>query len=194
MTDAEITFQGKGLLLKIYVITGWTIPEDDFTLLILIDQFQKLIVENYGILNTDEIEYAFRQNTKIKDWGKQMNVQLIRQVLDPYCFERILLSETEAVLKEPKPKQKLYTDEELLNFQREDIENYYQRLRNGRGYISVVPDYFRDVLIKDKLLLWIPEKIDVLRIDAHYESVLEFFKRKSEEGFSSIYKKIKNGE
>ncbi len=59
MNEEEVSKWGKTLLLKIYVITGWTIPSDEVLLIILIDQFQKKLVESYINLNTDEVEFLF---------------------------------------------------------------------------------------------------------------------------------------
>jgi uncharacterized protein (DUF433 family) len=46
--------------MKIHVITGWVIPVTSELYTILKDQFQKKITEDYGELNPDEIEFAFR--------------------------------------------------------------------------------------------------------------------------------------
>ena len=74
----------RALILKINVITGWTVPHSEM-MTILVDQFLKLILERYGWINVIEVEYAFRNyGTKVKDWGKEMNLSLITEVLDHY--------------------------------------------------------------------------------------------------------------
>lgn len=150
MTEQEVMMWGKTLLLKIHVITGWTIPDSDL-LVILVDQFQKKLVESYHDMNTDEIEYAFRQSgTTVKDWGKAMNLSLIDEVLLPYLGERKMLSHTLEERKLPPPDQVVLTQNQLDDIVRKDIEEFFQRCRNGR--IQPVPDYFKEILVKDGLM------------------------------------------
>lgn len=141
----------KALLLKIHVITGWKIPDDEM-LDILIDQFSKKMLEDYPQLNVDEIEYAFRSiGTKIKDWGKSMNLSLIEEVLSDYASERYELSQREE-RKKNEPVQKIYSIEELENIQRADIEAFYQRCLSGVIPPNELPEYYLPLLIKDGFL------------------------------------------
>jgi hypothetical protein len=95
MDSDEIDLWGDALLLKIHAITGWTIPEKS-TLLVLVDQFKKKMVESYSTCNPDEIEFAFRQTgTTVKDWGKSMNLSLIDEVMMPYLAKRFEVSKIE---------------------------------------------------------------------------------------------------
>lgn len=74
----------KALMLRIHVITGWTLPANEL-LQLFIDQFQLKVEESWGILNPDEIEYAFRANgPKVKNWGSNMSINLLDEVLSPY--------------------------------------------------------------------------------------------------------------
>lgn len=60
---------------------------------ILIDQFTKKILESYPLINSDEIEYAFRNKPiEIKEWGKAMNLSLIDEVVQPYIEKRYEIS------------------------------------------------------------------------------------------------------
>lgn len=151
MTEQETMMWGKTLLLKIHVITGWTIPDSDL-LVILVDQFQKKLIESYPDMNTDEIEYAFRQSgTTVKDWGKAMNLSLIDEVLIPYLGQRKVLSHELEERKLPPPPPVILTDQQLDDLHRQDVEQFYQRCRNGAS-IYVLPEYFKDILIKDGLM------------------------------------------
>jgi len=95
MPGAEISKWGKALIVKIHVITGWVIPEDEL-LSILIDQFSKRIVESYGNVNPEEVEYAFRTyGVNVKDWGKSMNLSLVDEVMRPYLADRLEISKIE---------------------------------------------------------------------------------------------------
>lgn len=173
MNDQEINLWPKALLLKIHVITGWVMPENQF-FNILVDQFQKKLIEDYGNLNTEEIEYAFRKSgTIIKDWGKEMNLNLIDQVLIPYLSERVEASANEEKKKDP-PVQKIYTDEEILNQRRGHIEMAYQAMRSG--HLPILHIYFPEVLHMDGL---IPRSTD--------EVMNEFFVESLGKGIENIY-------
>lgn len=101
MSEVEVLTWAKALLIKIHVITGWTIVDDESMMSILVDQFQKKMVESYANVNPDEIEFAFRNNTTVKDWGKAMNLSLIDQVMIPYLDRRFQLSAIEEQKKKP---------------------------------------------------------------------------------------------
>jgi hypothetical protein len=88
----------KGLLLKIHAITGWTVPEKELQK-ILLEQFILKARESYADLNPDEILYAFRNNSEVKDWGKKMNLSLFDEVLIPYKNRRFELSHMEERVK-----------------------------------------------------------------------------------------------
>lgn len=98
MSPHDLLFAGKALLLKVNVITGWVIPEDNLDLLIEI--FTKKLVASYGSVNPDEFEYAFiTEGTMIKDWGKVINLSLIDEVMLPYLEKRFELSRIEEQTK-----------------------------------------------------------------------------------------------
>lgn len=166
----------KSLLLKIHVITGWVIPDTEL-LNILIDQFEKKLIENYGMLNVEEIEYAFRSGgTVVKDWGKSMNLALIDEVLIPYLNKRFDLSASEERQKSEPPQQVIYTDAQLDDQQREDIEHFYQRLLKGQIPYRI-PEYFKGMLVKDGLM----------KPDEYIEN---FLSHRLNNGIQNIYKKV----
>jgi hypothetical protein len=116
MNDVELLLSAKIALLKIGVITGWQTPADA-QLEVLIDQFTKKLREGYSNVNADELEFAFRSNSTVKDWGKSMNLALIDEVMAPYLEARHSISRIEETAN--KPPQKAIedikmTDEELL--------------------------------------------------------------------------------
>ena len=151
MNESEINTWAKSLLLKIHVITGWVIPASELQV-ILIDQFQKKLVESYPEINVNEIEYAFRNSgTTVKDWGKAMNLSLIDEVLIPYLAERQRLSHELEERSVPPPKQVVNTDEELMNYWRMWTEEFYQRLRKGQ--VEKVPNYAREILVIDGMIM-----------------------------------------
>lgn len=172
MTPAEVNLWGQGLLLKIHVITGWEIPQGQL-MEILVDQFQKKLVESYPDMNVDEIEYAFRHDTGVKDWGKTMNLALIDEVLMPYLGKRIRLGHELEERNLPNPPQRILTDEELYNEHRRDVEMFFQRLR--KGWIpEKIPDYFKAILVRDKLI-------------KQEENTVDFFVTRLGHGSENIY-------
>jgi hypothetical protein len=107
MNDVELLLSAKIALLKINVITGWLPPADE-QLEVLIDQFTKKLREGYSNVNPDELEYAFRTNSTVKDWGKIMNLALIDEVMAPYLEARHSISRIEETAN--KPPQKAIAD------------------------------------------------------------------------------------
>jgi hypothetical protein len=173
LNPVDLNTTCRVLLLKIHVITGWVIPANEL-MIILVDQFSKKLSESYGMLNVEEIEYAFRnQGTIIEDWGKEMNLNLLDKVLIPYLNQRLQVSQMEERKKDP-PVQKVYTDQELDDLHRGDVEAFFQRCRKGIVPTGI-PSYFKDILEKDGLL--------------KDESVEVYFTRKLGDGSLNIYTK-----
>lgn len=150
MGEQNLWAYAKATLLKIHVITGWTIPKDEL-MKILLDQFIKKIKESYPNTNPEEWEYAFRNyGTTVKDWGKSMNLALIDEVMLPYLSDRKHLShEVEERSSEPPPIT-IYTDEQLDNLHRKWTEEFYQQIR--KGIVKEIPDLSRAILTKDGLI------------------------------------------
>ena len=137
MDWGELNTWTKALLVKINVITGWVIPED--TLEILVDQFRKKLNESYPNCNPDEIEYAFRNyGTVVKDWGKQMNLSLIDEVMIPYLNKRIEISRVEEQKAHPigliENKEDM-SKEAMLNW----FEDTAKKIRAGELLVDFVP-------------------------------------------------------
>src|SRR5690606_31250336 len=103
---------------------------------ILRDQFRQKLLESYPTVNCDEVEYAFRKNTDVKDWGKKMNLALIDEVMIPYLAERSEASrmeETEAVkLMLPGIPCEEVSDEEIVQYSRDIFKS-----TNNWKFISV---------------------------------------------------------
>lgn len=97
MDDLVLKNTTNLLLVKIHVITGWNFPSETEYREILRDQFRKKLLESYPNVNCDEVEFAFRKNTSVKDWGKNMNIALIDEVLIPYLNERFEASKLEEI-------------------------------------------------------------------------------------------------
>lgn len=135
MNDSELSKWSKGLLVKIHVITGWVIPDDEL-MNILIDQFQKKLKESYFNVNVDEIEYAFRTyGTTVKDWGKSMNLALIDEVMIPYLESRAQVSKFE---EHKKPLQIEHKEDLSDKAMEEWFGEIRERIKNGMGY-SFIP-------------------------------------------------------
>jgi len=117
LTDMELFKAARLILLKIHVIVGWVIPEKELKD-ILVDQFTKKAKECYSNINADEIEYAFRKNVSVQDWGKNMNLALIDSVIGDYLEKRLDISRLEEKYKTPPelppPKEDPMSDDEFL--------------------------------------------------------------------------------
>lgn len=122
----DLFTEAKGLLLKIYVITGWVVPAGDMKN-ILIGQLVPKLQESYGMLNIAEVEFAFRKaGTVIQDWGKDMNLALFDQVLIPYVNDRLKASEAEERSKGDEVYKTIFNDAGTLNKHRGIVEYKYQ--------------------------------------------------------------------
>jgi hypothetical protein len=151
LAEAEINTLSGEALKRIHVITGWALPNSLEYVKILFSEFAIFLKEFYSELNFDEVHHAFRQSVGKQDWGKNMNLELISSVLNAYLAERLRISHEEEknALIEP---QKLYSDIELDNIQRWDIESFYQRCLKG-NIPTHIPSYFLPILIKDGFML-----------------------------------------
>jgi hypothetical protein len=148
MRDFQVITAGKALLLKIHIITGWTIPEGDL-MNILVDQFAKELSEKYGELNADEIEYAFRsKGTIVEDWGKSMNLNLLDKVLLPYLNDRYRISETERLLAYKKVHGEFNLDQ--LDYRRM-IEEDFQFFLSGK-ILTAFPVHYYKTLVEDGII------------------------------------------
>ncbi len=146
MSETELMLHAKALLLKISVITGWIIPDNEKQD-ILVGQFKMKLIEDCDTVNVDEIEYAFRKyGTTVEDWGKEMNLNMVDKVLIPYLSERMEASFAEERKAAP-PEQKIYTEDQVLNERRGHIEMAFQAMR--RGNYPVLHEYFPEVLHHD---------------------------------------------
>ena len=172
MFDTELLQTCTLLVVKISIITGWSVPAGEVKN-ILVDQFCKKIIESYSNTNVNEVEYAFRNRPiEIKDWGKDFNLTLFDEVMSAYLLKRFELSKFEEQKKETL--QKLYTDEEILNQRRGEIETFFQNIKKGR--LPILHVYFKEVLEMDGLLL-------------EGENVYQFFVRKLNSMADNIYTK-----
>lgn len=168
MNTTDLLKHSKALLLRMHVITGWILPADEF-LSILVDQFQKKLLESYPNVNTEEIEAAFRKNSSsVKDWGRSFNLGLLDQVIVPYLNERYELSRLEESIQKnitllPIPKM---TDQEIVDTAW-DVWNVTRRL----DYIS---ENCYEVLTKHYLIvLSIEEKHKLMAAANMYLHSLE---------------------
>jgi hypothetical protein len=198
MNETELQLSAGYLLIKINIITGWNFPTEIEHQNILEDQFRKKLIESYPNVNLDEIEYAFRNNTSVKDWGKNINLGLVDEVMIPYLNQRRQLSDLEermTPIELPAPPDEPITDEEWIDLCRSS----YRMLKNYRvisktaikilfkeGKIKrpceedceiikrqATHDYHQD-LIEDKSLKW-GDKEEIIKKMMNQILVAKFF-------------------
>lgn len=138
MVWADVDTWANVLLAKINAITGWVVPE--MTLDILIDQFRKKLVESYGDCNPEEIEFAFRNyGTVVKDWGKQMNLSLIDEVMIPYLSRRSEVSKREEILATDNTPQIEYKEDMSKDAMLDWFNATAKKIRAGELLVDFVP-------------------------------------------------------
>jgi hypothetical protein len=148
MSADDVTKWAKALLVKIHVITGWTIPASPELTNVLMDQFSKFLQEKYYSMNPEEIEFAFRsEGTTVEDWGKSFNLNLVDKVLMPYLNKRCRISETERQLHyyQRRPEFSLEKD---IDYRRQ-IEEDYQSFLGGKMRLVTFPIGYYDTLAQD---------------------------------------------
>lgn len=147
MGEEERTLSAYSILLKIHAITGWTIPASKEIMGVFTDQFQKKLSENYRNLNQPEVEYAFRnRGLDIKDWGKELNLTMIDEVILPYLKERYELSLREESISF-KPDYTLDGKNELTD------QEWADWINDIKVYdFNLLPCSFYDYLVKKELI------------------------------------------
>lgn len=142
MDEETRRFHAKALMAKIHVIVGWVIPDNDLRA-ILADQLQMKLVESYPHVNHQEVEYAFRKNTGVQDWGKTMNLALIDEVMLPYLDKRRDISMIEERLSVPETKElppPPLSEEEVMDL----AEGAWTKTKN----YAFIPNRAYDILYK----------------------------------------------
>ncbi len=154
----------KALLLKISIITGWVVPEDEF-MNILVDQFRQLLIEKYATCCPQEVEYAFRlMGTTVKDWGKQINLALIDEVMIPYMNRRAEVSKHEESHKLARLQYKPREDTSDAG-----MEKWLQETKDQNLPVEFLPVMLYDWLVeKERLTPTKQEKWEQLQIAIAY--------------------------
>lgn len=187
MTDDERIFSAQTLLLKIYAITGWTLPVNEM-MDIFVDQFEKKLSEQFAFTNTTEFEYAFRtRSLDIKDWGKVMNLSLIDEVMIPYLDSRKEISKIE----ESKSHHMQIEEKKELS-----MNEWDEWIKDAKTYpFEIIPTSIYDFLEKQGVINLTKDKKHQLmsRSIAYASSRLEgeefttFLKMKKDGVFSGHY-------
>lgn len=145
----------EGVLRQIMVKVGLraaNLPDEVETAVLL-----EHILTEYGNHTTSEIKLAF-------DMAVSGKLDLLQSEVNCYenfsClyFSTIMGAYRKWAAIQAKqipvktPEQVLYDAEQLRNIQREDIENFYQRLLLGREVLENAADWFKEVLVFDGLM------------------------------------------
>lgn len=151
MTPAQLSAHCKALVLKISVITGWSIPENSEYITILTDQLMKKFADDYQDLNVDEFEYAMRAyGTHIKDWGKGLNLALIDDAICEYKGRRQHLSQMEEQNRQKEPQnESLPAAPEDWSAEWEKIKN---SVRNGTLRTEFISTCVYDWMLREKMI------------------------------------------
>lgn len=177
MSAEELLTNVADCLRRIHIITGWNLPDDAKYIQLLAEELHAKLQESFSMMNFKEITMAMRQNgIGIKDWGKNMNLDLICGVLSEYCLERRRLSLEEERMAKQGGRKDISIQEARLS-----IAVYYSKVMAGYQACSLMPndEIHRETLKQDGLI-------------KEGESVYEFFDRMVAEGVTAIYYKQEN--
>jgi len=164
----------KVLILNLSVISGWPLPEIEIRN-ILIVQLEKMILEAYPTLTIAEAEYAFRNFRTGDNFGREINLGLIKGVFDSY--KEIYQEARRYAKNEPLNASEghIWTDEEMENEIRGKIQAYLGYLWEGKKAPLWLP-HWGEVLVKDKFVR------DIADVETFFEYCLD-------NGVREIYKK-----
>lgn len=127
---------------------NWPTPEETAVLI-------EHIVTNYPGNTVSEIKLAF---DKAVCGGLNVEANCYENFSCAYfstimnAYREWAAQEHRQSIKSEPPVQTVLTAEQLENGMREDIEIFYQRLRNGHIPRQGIPVYFREVMVKDGLI------------------------------------------
>ena len=157
----ELEVTAAGLMLIINTITGWSFPHEEKLRAVLTEQFTRTLQEKYASMNSEEIAYAFRNDTTVQDWGKDMNLVLIDAVLRPYLkirqdIQRFAES-TPIALEMPKAAPFEMSDKEMIDMS----YGIYKTLHNWR---TILPKCYCALVRDGKMDLTDKQKADINKI------------------------------
>lgn len=174
LTDEQLNLTALKILLTVQAISGWQLPDKEI-LDILITQLTLKLKESYPKVNIKEVEYAFR-NYSVKEYGKNFNLFIFDEVLEPYLRQRSEASKEEET-KQPKqlPMQEITKEEKL-----QDIAEYRERTDLNENTIHLIPYYLHDWILElglmevseaEKFELY--DKATKLKLNQIYKAALE---------------------
>ena len=146
MDDMELIATIQGLLVRVKVVTGWSIPDLESERRILYSEFAIHLQEKWATLNHEEIMFAVR-NYAGTDWGKNVNLKLLDDAIEVYHRKRVVLSQIEEQKKGKQP--------ELANVNadwKSLCEESYQSYLKGKLNIDLMPHQLYDEFVGSKFI------------------------------------------
>lgn len=145
------------------------------------DELEKTVLINYiqahyGGHTISEIRLAFELaingQLDIEDAKCYENFSVLFFSTIMNAYRKWSSQEYKQVIKSDPPQQVILTDQQLDDLHRGDIENFYQRIRNG-WVPETIPDYFMDILKKDNLIRPDEDLSDFFfnRVGKNYENI-----------------------
>lgn len=163
MSEKQIFIAIEMFLGSISMITGWNLPQikKDNTYTpqgkMMINELCIALKTHYENLNYQELALAFRTHSqKIKEYGKDFNINFLHEIMNHYNAERQEAMEIERKIVENAKEEKKLTEEQQQNAIRQSIEDDYQKYLLGEfddlneriGYIGynqlVKDDFFKN--------------------------------------------------
>lgn len=158
-------------------IRAVNLPDDTETV-VLFDH----IKENFGGHRIAEIKLAFEMAIGGKLDLKTEDVKCYENFSCAYfstimnAYRKWSAEAARQVITETPPAQTIYTDQQLEDQQRGDIEAFYQRLRKGQIPYRI-PEYFKPLLVKDGLM-------------TEGQEMAAFFSEKLGKGIEKLYEPL----
>ncbi len=171
MSENQIFMAIEMFLGSVSMITGWNLPQikKDNTYTpqgkMMVNELCIALKTHYENLNYQELALAFRTHSqKIKEYGKDFNINFLHEIMKHYNAERQEAMEIERKIVENAREEKKLTEEQQQNAIRQSIEEDYQSYLSGSynaikskvGYIGydqlAKDDFFKNKEIYTNLM------------------------------------------
>lgn len=138
MSEKQIFISIETFLGTVSMITGWNLPQikKDNTYTpqgkMMINELCIALKTHYENLNYQELALAFRTHSqKIKEYGKDFNINFLHEIMNHYNAERQEAMEIERKIVEKKQEELKLSEDQKQSIVREGIQKDYEKYING---------------------------------------------------------------
>lgn len=138
MSEKQIFIAIETFLGTVSMITGWNLPQIKKDNIytpqgkMMINELCIALKTHYENLNYQELALAFRTHSqKIKEYGKDFNINFLHEIMNHYNAERQEAMEIERKIVEKKQEELKLSEDQKQSIVREGIQKDYEKYING---------------------------------------------------------------